>query len=155
MNIDKKIEEALKDNDILKIMNKASNSFFKQLDQDEIYTCQLNALWNGFRNFNPNMNTKFTTYLYNGVYIECLKQLKFKNKSKKCNKKLHDNMSFSENNILFEILDCLNTDEEKDLIMDKYSNMTINEMAEKRNYSRETVRKKLKKIYQKLNDKTV
>ena len=155
MNIDKKIEEALKDNDILKIMNKASNSFFKQLDQDEIYTCQLNALWNGFRNFNPNMNTKFTTYLYNGVYIECLKQLKFKNKSKKCNKKLHDNMSFRENNILFEILDCLNTDEEKDLIMDKYSNMTINEMAEKRNYSRETVRKKLKKIYQKLNDKTV
>lgn len=63
-------------------------------------------------------------------------------------------MSFRENNILFEILDCLNTDEEKDLIMDKYSNMTINEMAEKRNYSRETVRKKLKKIYQKLNDKT-
>jgi hypothetical protein len=47
---------------------------------------------------------------------------------------------------LFDILDEAKNQEEVDLINDKYSNMTIQEMANKRSSNRETVRKKLKKI---------
>ena len=47
----------------------------------------------------------------------------------------------------------LKTEEEKELIIDKLSNMTIQEMADKRSYSRETVRKKLKKIFAHLKNR--
>lgn len=147
-DIDIKIEKALKDSNITKIMNKSSQRFRNQLDSDDIYTCQINALWKCFLNFKPEKNVKFTTYLFNGVFIECLKQIKFNNKHEKFNKsKLHKNISRNKDeNMLLEILDEAKDEEEKSLIIDKYNNMTIKEMAEKRKSNRETVRKKLKNV---------
>lgn len=152
--LDNKIENALKNKNILKIMNKASRRFQKQLDSDTINSCHLNALWNAFVHFNPNKNAKFTTYLYNGVFIECLKEIKFKNKNK-CTMKLHDNIVASNYNphFIMEILDELEDAEDRDLLIDKYSNMTINEMAKKRSSNRETVRKKLKNVLKKIEQK--
>lgn len=129
--INTKIEKALKDKNITRIMNKASNSFRKQLDEDIIYTCQINALWKSFLNFNPNKNTKFTSYLYNGVFIECIKEVKFLNKMK-ANKKIHDNIPRHELEFLIiDILDEFDDEEEKSLIIDKVSNLTIEEMSQK------------------------
>jgi DNA-directed RNA polymerase specialized sigma subunit len=145
--IDVKIEKALQNKDITNIMHKASRRFRHQLDKDTIYTCQINALWKAFLNFKPEKNTKFTTYLFQGVFIECLKEIKFKNKSNRCKHKLHDNIA--ENNeqyLMIDILDEITNDEDRQLILDKISNMTIQEMANKRNISRETIRKKLKKL---------
>jgi DNA-directed RNA polymerase specialized sigma24 family protein len=152
MDIDNKIENALQDQNITKVMNKASFRFTNQLDSDSIYTCQLNALWKALVKFDPSRNVKFTTYLYNGVFIECLKEAKFHAKHTKFNcKKLHSNiMSNEDNHVLFDILDELEDEEEKSLIIDKYSNLTISEMAEKRNSNRETTRKKLKNICAKI-----
>ena len=149
-----KIEEALKNTDIVKIMHKASNSFSEKLDKDEIYTCEVNALWKALKNFDATRNTKFTTYLYRGVVIECLKSLKFNSKHSAKNKSLlHNNIpSKVDSNLIFSIVDELETEEERDLIIDKYMNLTIQEMAEKREYSRETVRKKLKNIYAKIRE---
>lgn len=145
--IDVKIEKALQNKDITNIMHKASRRFKNQLDKDTIHTCQLNALWKAFVNFKPEKNTKFTTYLFNGVFIECLKELKFINKSNKCKHKLHDNIAQNnERYLMIDILDEIKNDEDRQLLMDKISNMTIQEMADKRNVSRETVRKKLKKL---------
>lgn len=154
--INMKIEKALKDRDINNIMHKASSNFTKNLDKDTIYTCQINALWKAFVNFKPEKNTKFTTYLYKGVLIECIKAIKFENKNK-CNSKLHDNIHVNNSNstLLLELLDELKENEDKELLMDKFNNMTIEEMAAKRTYSRETVRKKLKKIYSQLRNKWV
>jgi len=153
--INTKIEKALKDKNIVNIMNKASRSFSKQLDDDSIYTCQINALWKAFVNFKPEKNTKFTTYLYNGVFIECIKELKFLNKfSKIYRKKLHNNISENDTSqIMIEIIDELDTEEEISLIMDKLANMTIEEMSKKRNMNRETTRKKLKNTMSKLKNK--
>lgn len=149
--IDTQIEKALKDKNIIKIMNKASKSFTKQLDQDSIYTCQINALWKAFMNYKPEKKTKFTTYLYHGVFIECIKEVKFIKKFDKCVKKLHDNIPGSYNqNLLLEIMDELETEEERELINDKLMNMTIDEIAKKRNSNRETTRKKLKKAMNKI-----
>lgn len=151
-----KIEEALKNKDITKIMNKASSRFTNQLDMDTIYTCQINALWKAFLHFKPEKNTKFTTYLYNGVFIECLKETKFQNKSKRSNKKLHENIDNNRDDFfMIDLLDELKTTEEKDLIIDKMSNMTIQEMADKRNISRETVRKRIKKLSKTFRNKFI
>jgi DNA-directed RNA polymerase specialized sigma24 family protein len=148
--IDLKIEKALKDKNIVNIMNKASKTFLKQLDEDTIYTCKLNALWKAFLNFKPEKKAKFTTYLYNGVYIECVKEIKFKNKSK-AKSKLHDNIMNKDNQyLIIDLLDEFDNDYDKELIMDKMKNMTIDEMAKKRNSNRETTRKKLKKLVNKL-----
>lgn len=145
--IDQKIENALKDKNITNIMHKASKRFMNQLDADAIYTCQINALWKAFLNFKPEKNTKFTTYLFNGVFIECLKEAKFLSKSKKCSRKLHDNIAQNnEQYLMIDLMDEIHNDYDRELILDKISNMTIQEMADKRNVSRETVRKKIKKL---------
>ena len=143
-----KIENALNDKNIVKIMNKASNRFSNSLDKDSIYTCQINALWKSFVNFNPNKDTKFTTYLYRGVFIECLKEVKFLNKSKACNGKLHENLyRHGDNaNLIIDVLDEIKSDCDREIIIDRISKMTINEIAQKRGVSRETIRKKIKKI---------
>lgn len=145
--LDLNIENALKDKNITNIMHKASKRFINQLDKDTIYTCQINALWKAFVNFKPEKNAKFTTYLYNGVFIECLKEVKFKNKYSQNVKKVHNNIATNnEQYLLIDLLDEVKNPEDKDLIIDKISNMTIQEMADKRNISRETVRKRLKKL---------
>lgn len=131
-------------------MNKASNSFRRQLDTDAIYTCQINALWKAFLNFKEEKKTKFTTYLYNGVFIECIKEVKFMNKSK-ANRKLHNNIPSNQiDTMMIDLLDELDDEESKSLVIDKISNLTIEEMAKKRNSNRETTRKKLNKALNKV-----
>ena len=156
MDLNTKIEQALQNKDIVKIMNKASQRFNNQLDRDAIHTCQINALWKSFVNFKPEKKTKFTTYLYNGVFIECLKEIKFINKSKKCTGKLHTNIvGKNDQSMLIDVLDELESDEEKSLVLDRISKMTINEIAKKHGVSRETIRKKLKKIVNRFQYKFV
>ena len=149
------IEKALKDKDITNIMHKASRTFSGQLDEVEVHTCQLNALWKCFLNFKPDKKVKFTTYLFNGVRIECIKQLKFNQKlSKKTRGIIYNNIPDKDNDVLMvDLLDEAENQEELQLMRDKISNMTIQEMSETRDYSRETVRKKLKKISKKIHHK--
>lgn len=152
--LNNKILNALNDNEIVKLMHHASNRFKKQLDKDSIYTCQINALWKSFLNYKPEKQAKFTTYLYNGVFIECLKELKFQNKLKNRSFPLYDNLaSIESSNEIFEIMDELKTEEEKSLILDRMSSMTIAEIAKKHNSNRETVRKKIKNIIARIKKK--
>ena len=154
MNINEKIIAAMENKDITNIMHKACKRFANQLDVDTLYSCKLNALWKSFMYFNPDKNTKFTTYLYNGVFIECLKEVKFKNKYQKFNGKLHENIiKNSDPYIIIDIMDELKTQDEKELFLDRLSNMTIEEMAKKRNSNRETTRKKLNKMIVNLQKK--
>jgi hypothetical protein len=151
--IDDKIETALNDSNIVKIMNRASKRFKGQLDKDTIYTCQINALWKAFLNHDPNKAAKFTTYLYNGVFIECMKEIKFKNKSQRFGGKLHDNISNNKDPFLIiDIFDELN-EEEKQIFIDKASNMTIAEMAQKYGTNRESTRRKVHKMIQNIRKK--
>lgn len=150
-NIDMKIENALKDSNIMKIMNRACKKFRNQLDSDTIHTCQINALWKAFLNHDPNKAAKFTTYLYNGVFIECMKEIKFKNKSIRFSGKLHDNITNNKDPFLMiDIFDEL-SDDEKQMFIDKASNMTISEMSEKYKTNRESTRRKMHKIIDKLS----
>jgi hypothetical protein len=151
--LNNKIEDALKDINILKIMNKASKRFKNQLDKDTIKTCQLNALWKTFVNHDPAKGAKFTTYLYNGVFIECMKEIKFYQKSARNTGKLHDNIQENKDQyLIIDILDELNN-AEKEIFLDRLSNMTIAEMAEKYEKNRESTRRKMHKVLQKIATK--
>jgi predicted transcriptional regulator len=151
--INTKIETALLDTNIVKIMNRASKRFRNQLDKDTIYTCQLNALWKTFLNYDEKKGAKFTTYLYKGVFIECMKEINFINKNQ-AKSKLHDNLCSNKNPFLMtDILDEFEDECERNLIVDKMSNMTIAEIADKYSKNRESVRKKINKLTDKIKNK--
>jgi hypothetical protein len=151
--LSEKIENALKDTNIVKIMNKASKRFSNQLDRDTIKTCQLNALWKTFVNHDPQKGAKFTTYLYNGVFIECMKEIKFYQKSARNTGKLHDNIQSNKDQyMMIDILDELD-ENEKEIFLDRLSNMTIAEMAEKYAKNRESTRRKMHTVLNKIAKK--
>jgi len=151
--LNEKIENALKDTNIVKIMNKAAKRFSNQLDRDTIKTCQLNALWKTFVNHDPQKGAKFTTYLYNGVFIECMKEIKFYQKSAKNTGKLHDNIQSNKDQyMMIDILDELD-ENEKEIFLDRLANMTIAEMAEKYAKNRESTRRKMHTVLNKIAKK--
>lgn len=151
--INSKIETALKDDNILKIMNKASRRFRNQLDSDLIKTCQLNALWKTFVNYDETKGAKFTTYLYKGVFIECMKEIKFAQKNKS-NGKLHSNIaSNADPFFMIDLMDEFHDDSDRVLIEDRLSNMTISEISEKHGKNRESVRRKIHKLSDSIRDK--
>lgn len=152
-SVNTKIENALRDENILKIMNKASKRFKNQLDCDTIKTCQLNALWKTFLNYDENKGAKFTTYLYKGVFIECMKEIKFTNKNKSIHK-LHDNIECNTNNFfMIDLMDEFKNENDKHLILDRLSNMTISEISEKHGKNRESIRRKIHKLADSIKDK--
>ena len=153
MELDLKIQKAMSDVDTVNIMHKASEKFNQHLDEDELYTCHLNALWKCFLTHDKKKRAKFTTYLYRGVFMECVKQLKFKNKSKSC-VALHDNIAGKDySTIMCDIFDELENEEERSILRDRMAKCTLDEIGKKQHYSRETARKRLKKIYKNLKDK--
>ena len=146
--MDQKIEDALQNEDIQNIMNKAAGSFRSQLSDDEIHTCKLNALWKAFLNYDPNKAAKFTTYLYSGVRIECIREVKF---SKRQHQPLHANLPDSTDHFFpIDLMDEINKCSDKELLIDRMNNLTIKEIAEKRQCNRETIRRKIKKSAEQL-----
>jgi len=141
--MDAKIEEALQNEDIRNIMNKAVGSFRGQLNEDEIHTCKLNALWKAFLNYDPNKAAKFTTYLYSGVRIECIREVKF---NKRTHQPLHSNLADNTDHFfMVDMMDEIDRCPNKDLLMDRMNSLTIKEIAEKNGCNRETIRRKIKK----------
>lgn len=141
-------KEAINNEDINKISRKAASSFSDCLSEEEIKNCIQSAIWSASLNFKPEKNTKFTTYLYRGVVHECLK-CKKSNKDNKispislnCNIKSNKFNDLEKIDIMEEIKIC----SEPDLLIDRFFyNFTLNEMAQVRGVSKETIRFKLKK----------
>ena len=124
-------------------MNKAASSFRNQLNEDELHTCKLNALWKAFLNHDENKAAKFTTYLYNGVKIECIREVKF---NKRTHQQLHSNISDNSDPFFsVDLADELETCPNKDLVIDRMKSYTIKEIAHKQGCNRETIRRKIKK----------
>ena len=145
-----KFEELLADNNIIKIAKCAAASFRNTLSKDEIYTCILNAIWKASERHDPKKGSKFTTYLYNGVMMECLTQQKFN--SSKVISPLHNNIpeknNFTNN---IELMDNIRECDDPELIIDYYfNNKSIKEIAEEMGVSGETIRLKIKKNLKKL-----
>lgn len=150
-----KIEDILNNSDCVSVAKKASIPFSGVLSQDEINCCIANAAWNSVKLFNPEKNTKLTTFLYKGVIIECTKQIKMntgKNKNVKTNYNTSWNRRFlyeedkncdvSNIDMIDEIKNC----KDPDIMYGRfYENKTLSEIAKEKSITKEAVRLRIKK----------
>lgn len=149
--------QALYDNeDYRKVAYKAANRFKSILDKDEIYSCVLVGLWKASKRFDADQDVKFTTYLHNGVRMECITMAKKNSKAKRLRQA--NTLSFQEeyqdDQGMYELLDLINEVDDDGFIYDKYiNNMTIKEIASQQSLSIETVRIRLKKTKENIRRK--
>ena len=69
---------AVKNKDNINIIKKATVSYYKIIDEDELNSCGLEALWKSLQCHNEKYNQKFTTTLYRFVDWECKRRLRRK-----------------------------------------------------------------------------
>lgn len=144
--MDEKIEIALENKDYQALMHKAASSFSRQLSKDEIHTCKLHAMWKSLKNWDKNKASKFTTYLYNGVRFECIREVKFKKKDHGMGGRDLDQICSSGNMHIGEvdILDEIKALPDAEIMLDRAKNYTIKEISDKHDINRETIRRKIK-----------
>ncbi len=143
----KKLEELLKDTDIMKVSQSAAFPFRKSLTEDEIENCIYNAVWRASKMYDTTKGTKLTSYIHRGVKFECLSQKKVNSSGKisidcvnHIASKKHS--GFERVDMIDEISKC----EDPMLIYDRfYRNMTVNEIADNLGVCGETVRIRLRK----------
>ena len=146
-------EEALKNEELQKVMTSAASKFSRQLDPDEIYTCKLNALWKAVETHEEG-KCKLTTYLYNGVRQQCISAVKFNNRYSKRTGQLHDNISDPKaSGNLVDLYDEIDNIPNGEMLKDSMLSHTIDDVAKKHNFNRETTRRKLKKSANLLKDR--
>ena len=136
-------EKALKNSKNRLIMEKACAPFRRSIDRDELYRCQLMALWNSLSDWNPNRGTQFGSFLYQRVRWTCLKVVNEQKNSplnnftiEKTEKKLFKTDELLEN-LPYDL---------KDIVIKRYIfGMTLREISEIYQCCHETVRRKIKK----------
>tara|TARA_R110002167_G_scaffold221615_1_gene426528 strand:- start:2044 stop:2517 length:474 start_codon:yes stop_codon:yes gene_type:complete len=146
-------EEALKNEDNIKIINSVCRKYLKRIDTEDLHRCKLMALWDAIKKYNPDRGVKFTSFLYSCVTWECKRQV-------------HHNMKTKPGQMCAEKEDRPQKGSEvKDLINslpNKFSKVvsqrfmygyTIKEIARENNYSRETARQNVKKAVKALRKK--
>ena len=150
-----KLKKVLNDKQTMNLANYAASGYSSSLTKDEIENCIYNAVWNALDKFDESKGTKFSTFLHKGVRLQCQKRLNFNKRYKTVNY-YEDSVSHKFNSnikneiysqdLKFEIKDEIENCEDPDILYDRYyNNMTLTEIAEKKNTSYETIRNKIKK----------
>lgn len=130
-----------------KIMDRASLKFKGLIQEDELESCKMFALWNSMKLFDVNGGMKFTSFLYNSVVQECRHCLVSYNKYHQSiesltNRKHDKQYNFEE---LRDAVDALPSDLSV-LIEQKFlMNMTLHEIAINHGCCHETIRRKIRK----------
>lgn len=157
------IEAVLKNEDNLKIVKSVAGRFAKSLNKEELNSCIYKGVWKCLANYDEE-KTKFTTWLYQNVYWECIRELKHLSKTLNTDKENPRYIEFIPDKVLsyihrreyndevYEIRECLDKLPKKDSnILKEYYiyNMTLKELSEKYGYSIETMRKRVNKSVEK------
>ena len=139
-------DSLIKNEDVIKVARRASQKFSYYLSSDEIESCILSAIWKASKKYKEDAGTKFTTYLYRGVVMECLSQNKFNNNLRKM-KQVHNNIPQQKNDTeIVDIMDEISLCDNSKLIVDYYLlNKSVKELSEEYNVCGETIRLRLKK----------
>jgi RNA polymerase sigma factor (sigma-70 family) len=151
----KEFEEALKNEDNIKIINHVCKKYLNRIQSEDLHRCKLIALWDAIRNFDPERNVKFTSFLYNCIDWECKRQLSDYKKSRRVSTNLSIDGDSEDSNV-YETLDWIDSLPEKLAVAVKQKfvyGYTVQEIAEKNNYSRETARQYVQKGVEKLKKK--
>ena len=151
----KETDPKLTKGDLERIASKASYSFLGVLSEQEVESCILNAYWKATSRYSSKKNTKFTTFFYKGVLMECLTQKKFN--LNKPSYRIYENIAYKNNQDIekIDMLDEIRTHcDDPDLLLERfYENMSVREIAKSRGVSGETIRIKIKKNLAKLRSK--
>lgn len=151
----KETDPKLTKGDLERIASKASYSFLGVLSEQEVESCILNAYWKATSRYSSKKNTKFTTFFYKGVLMECLTQKKFN--LNKPSYRIYENIAYKNNQDIekIDMLDEIQTHcDDPDLLLQRfYQNMSVREIAKSRGVSGETIRIKIKKNLAKLRSK--
>lgn len=141
---DAEYEKALKNNNNKSMMNAASNKFRNTLDDEQIKECQLKALWEALQCWKPKKR-KFTSYLYQKVYWECIKLINLNKKSFKLPITKELGVSSEPSCLVDETLEIL-PDDLRNILEKRYIyGMTLREISEEYGCCHETIRKKITK----------
>lgn len=138
-------EEAYLNKDYSRIMHKVCNKYRKFLDEDDAESLRMHTLWECCEKYDPShpKKAKFTSFLYDRLKCRIRNHLKRKKREKT---NLEIEIPYSNNTLEFDVLNSLNS-EEKNILYQVYThNMTLEEIGESNGYSRETARRKLKKV---------
>lgn len=148
---------AVKNQDNIKIIKKATLSYHKIIDQDELNSCGLEALWKSLQCHNEKYNQKFTTTLYRFVDWECKRRLRRKKSLKNNFSHLLSN-DFS--NFLIKQNDLSSYINEKISLLDKdfsillrqrfFDGFSVKEIGEINNCTPSIIRYKILKAIKKL-----
>ncbi len=133
-------ENALKNEDNIKIMKHVAKRFKETIPHDELYNCQLHGLWKALRTFKPEGNTKFTSVLFNQVLWACdayIKSVKSPEILSNIAAKTRSEGS------LTEYVEGLPEEYSKVLYQRFEYKMTLKEIAKENGYSHEHARKKI------------
>ena len=149
------LKKVLEDKETMNIANYAASGYSSSLTKDEIENCIYNAVWNALDKFDESKGAKFSTFLHRGVRLQCQKRLNFNKRYKTTNyyedsvcSKINKNINqeIYSQDLKFEIKDEIENCEDPDILYDRYyNNMTLTEIANKKNTSYETIRNKIKK----------
>ena len=157
MNIvkDGEFEEALNSEDNIKILNHVCKKYIGRINTEELHRCKLMALWEAIRNFDPKRKVKFTSFLYSCMDWECKRQLSIYKKERKfsTNFLVEDGRIDSDD---YEVIDWIDSLPEKLAVAVKQKfveGYTIQEIAQKNSYSRETARQYVQKGVERLKNK--
>ena len=145
-----KFEEVLKNEDCVSIMNSITKRYRGLIDKEEMKSFKLEAAWEASEKYDPHHpnQMKFTTFLGNCLKFKIL--LYIRSKKIKRHEPMQNMADHKQDNSLFEIMDCLNSSE-KELFTQKYIyNYSTQEIADKNNTSRQTMKVRLDKIKRKI-----
>ena len=157
-----KIEDYLKNPDVVNIMNAIGNKYTRSIDVDEIESIKMLTLWKCIKKFDPTRGAKFTSYLYQQLSFAFKNELKKKkqmwyrdnNQIDIINNDYHQDTGMEFNDTISGL-----PDEVSKILKQRFiGNMTMVEIARANGYSRETARRRLKKaikICQKSNGEFV
>lgn len=150
-----KFEEALESSDCSKVMHSVCYRYNKKLSKEDAKSLKLQTLWECCQKYDPNhpKKTKFTSFLYQQLDYKIRNLLK-KHTKETVSLGYQGNIAnkYEETNLEFDILSSLTEEEQTILIQAYLNNMTMEEIGKENGYSRETARRKLKKITSKCRD---
>ena len=151
---DEEFDLAWSDINNIKIINKVCSKYAKIIPRDELDRCKLIALWEALKAYDPEKGQKFTSFLYNMIDWECKKQLydiNKRNRQKKYNEALHfaDDQSDLE---IKDVIQKLHPRLRKVIYQRFFERLTMEEIAERNDYSRETARRYILHALEKLKD---
>jgi DNA-directed RNA polymerase specialized sigma subunit len=153
-------------------MGKAAVPFCTILTPDEIESCKKKAIWRSLINYDPSKNTKYATYLYRGVFLECRSSasfiMKHRKKSVKSKKAVKEIKIFEVEQLGVEftirealpmaeriaLMDEINSLEDGHILIDFYLNgLSYDEIALKNDIQKSDVTQRKSKVLRKLKKK--